>query len=71
MLDAALLGVVAVWDDRPALLVWSGAFVILALGVVVLRRRYRKRLHEIARARALLREELRTVTPRRQSGDPP
>jgi hypothetical protein len=69
LLDAALLGAAAVWEGRPALAAWSAAFVALSLGVVVLRRRYRRRLQEIAHARALLRQELRTVVPRRESGE--
>ena len=68
LLDAVLLGAVALWDGRPGLLVWSGFFVILAGMVVALRRRYRRRLDEIARARALLRQELRALTPDRESG---
>jgi hypothetical protein len=60
-----------VWDGRLALLGWSAAFVALAVGVVVLRRRYVQRIQEIARARALLRQELRTLTPRDGSGGAP
>jgi hypothetical protein len=71
LLDAVLLGVVAVWDGRPGLLAWSGGFLLLAVGVVLLRRRYRRRLDEIARARALLRQELRGVIPRPGSGASP
>lgn len=68
LLDAALLGVAAVWGRRPALLVWSLALALVALGVVLLRVRYLRRLQEIARARAQLRQELRTLTPRREPG---
>ena len=71
LLDAALLGVAAVWGRRPLLLAWSLVFALLALGVVLLRLRYLQRLQEIARARALLRQELRTLTPRREPGDAP
>jgi hypothetical protein len=70
LLDAALLGTLAVWGRRPVLLAWSAAFVFLALGVVYLRWRYRRRLQEIAHARALLRQELRSVKPGHESGDP-
>jgi len=70
LLDAALLGTLAVWGRRPALLVWSAAFVMLACGVVYLRWRYRRRLDEIARARARLRQDLRAVKPPREPGDP-
>lgn len=69
LLDAVLLGAVAVWDARPALLLWSAVFVGLAVGVVAVRRRYRRRLNEIARARAQLRQELRAVMPQRESGE--
>jgi hypothetical protein len=54
---------VAVWDRQPALLGWSVAFVALAGGVVLLRRRYLRRLDEIARARDALRREIRGLTP--------
>jgi hypothetical protein len=69
LLDAVLLGVAAVWGGRPGLLAWSAAFVLLAVGVVVLRRRYLRRLEEIARARARLRQELRAVMPQRESSE--
>jgi hypothetical protein len=52
------------------LLAWSAAFVMLAFGVVYLRWRYRRRLDEIARARALLRQALRSLKPPRETGDP-
>jgi hypothetical protein len=71
LLDAVLLGVVAVWDARPVLFAWSAAFVLLAAGVVALRRRYHRRLDEIARARALLRQELRSVMPPPDAGASP
>lgn len=70
LLDAALLGTLAVWSRRPALLAWSAAFVMLALGVLYLHWRYRRRLDEIARARALLRQDLRSLRPPRETGDP-
>jgi hypothetical protein len=53
------------------LLGWSAVFVALAVGVVVLRRRYRQRLQEIARDRALLRQELRSLTPAEERRDVP
>ena len=59
------------WDGRLALLGWSAVFVALAVVVLVLRRRYRQRLQEIARARTLLRQELRTLTPDKKVGDVP
>lgn len=68
LLDAALLGIAAVWGGRPALLGWSTAFVGLAAGVLLLRRRYAQRLDEIAQARERLRRELRTLTPDEGAG---
>ncbi|MDH4043948.1 MAG: hypothetical protein OEY20_09960 [Gemmatimonadota bacterium] len=53
------------------LLGWSAAFVALAIGVVALRRRYLHRLQEIARARTLLRQELRALTPNNEAGGAP
>ena len=63
LLDAALLVVAGILDRRPALL--GGSVVCLALVVLVLtlRRRYARRLAEIAKARAMLRQELRAVKP--------
>jgi hypothetical protein len=43
---------------------------MLALGVLYLHWRYRRRLDEIARARALLRQDLRSLRPPRETGDP-
>jgi hypothetical protein len=61
LLDAVLLAAAGVWTDRPALIGWGAAFVLAAGGVIVLRRRHARSLAEIARARALLRQELRSV----------
>lgn len=70
LLDAVLLGVVAVWDDRPALLAWSAVFAAMAVGVLIMRRRHLRSLEEITRARELLRRELRAVQPERPSEEP-
>jgi hypothetical protein len=56
-----LLAAAGVWTARPALVGWGVAFVAAAGGVIVLRRRHVRSLGEIARARALLRQELRSV----------
>lgn len=69
LLDAVLLGAVAVWDARPGLFAWSGVFVVLAAGTLVLRRRYVRSLEEIARARDALRRELRAPPPPHPSRD--
>jgi len=50
-----------VWAARPALIGWSIVFGVGAGGVLLLRRRQVRSLREIARARALLRQELRSV----------
>jgi hypothetical protein len=70
VLDAALLAAAGVWTGRPSLIGWGVAFVAAAGGVIVLRRRHVKSLGEIARARALLRQELRSVqAPERKEAD--
>jgi hypothetical protein len=50
-----------VWAARPTLIGWSLAFVLGAVGVLLLRRRHVRSLGEIAQARAMLRQELRSV----------
>jgi hypothetical protein len=65
-----LLAAAGVWADRPALIGWSVAFGLAAGGVILLRRRHVRSLAEIARARALLRQELRSVqAPERKETD--
>lgn len=61
LLDAALLAAAGLWTARPALIGWSLAFVLAAGGVLQLRRRHVRSLREIAAARAMLRQELRSV----------
>lgn len=65
-----LLAAAGVWADRPVLIGWSVAFGLAAGGVILLRRRHVRSLGEIARARALLRQELRSVqAPGRKEAD--
>jgi len=65
-----LLAAAGVWADRPVLIGWRVAFGLGAGGVVLLRRRHVRSLGEIARARALLRQELRSVrAPERKEAD--
>jgi len=61
LLDAALIGAVALRDHQPWLLVWSLVFAALAVGVLVLRRRYVRVLDEVREARERLKHELRAV----------
>jgi len=63
LLDAALLGVAGIWDGRPLLLGASVLCLVLVVIVLGLRRRYVRQLADIRRARAALRQELRSVTP--------
>jgi hypothetical protein len=58
-----------VWTARPALIGWACAFVLAAGGMILLRRRHVRSLGEIARARALLRQELRSVKAPDRSDD--
>jgi hypothetical protein len=60
-LDAALLIVAALVGREPALFGWAAVFVLAAVGVVLLRRRYARRLRDIARAREALRAEVRSL----------
>jgi len=60
-LDAALLIVAAHVGREPALFGWAAVFVLAGVGVVLLRRRYARRLLDITRARAALRAEVRSV----------
>jgi hypothetical protein len=70
VLDAVLLAAAGLWTGRPALIGWGAAFVLAAGGVIILRRRHVRSLAEIARARALLRQELRSVqAPERKETD--
>jgi hypothetical protein len=57
LLDAVLLGAVGWWDRRPGFLIAAAVLAAGAAGVVLLRRRYLAQLDEIARARAVLRQE--------------
>jgi prepilin signal peptidase PulO-like enzyme (type II secretory pathway) len=57
-LDAVLLGLAGLWSARLGLLVWGALFGAGAIGVLVLRRRYVKRLEELDDARRALRGEL-------------
>lgn len=61
--DGVLLGAAGLVDGRPLLVVWAAAFLAVAGLVLVLRRQYLRRLDEISRARALLRQELRSLRP--------
>jgi hypothetical protein len=71
LLDAALLGAAGVWTARPGLIGSGAAFVLAAGGVILLRRRHVRSLAEIARARALLHQELRSVkAPERPEAGP-
>jgi hypothetical protein len=57
-LDAVLLVLAGVWAARPWLIGWGALFGAGALGVLLFRRRYVKRLEELADAREALRGEL-------------
>ena len=71
LLDAVLLATAGVWAARPALIGWSLVFVLGAGGVLLLRRRHVRSLREVARARAMLRQELRSVkAPERPEPEP-
>lgn len=61
LLDAALLILAGVSTDRMALSVWGALCVVGAGGVVLLWRRYLRRLAELDRARSSLRDELRRL----------
>jgi Flp pilus assembly protein TadB len=45
----------------PALLWWAAVLVLASVGVVLLRRRYARRLRDIAQAREALRAEVRAL----------
>jgi len=55
--------VAGVWGGGPVLLGGSVLCLALVAVVLLLRRRYLRQLAEIARARAALRQELRSVSP--------
>lgn len=55
LLDAALLGLAAVWLDRPTLWAFALACVALAALALAVWRRYLRRLAELERARGELR----------------
>jgi hypothetical protein len=57
-LDAVLLALAGLWSARPGLVAWGAVLGAGAIGVLVLRRRYVKRLEELADARRALRGEL-------------
>jgi len=57
-LDAVLLVLAGLWSARAGLVVWGGLCGGGALGVLGLRRRYVKRLEELADDRLALRGEL-------------
>jgi hypothetical protein len=63
---------VGVWAGRPWLIVWGALFGAAAIGVLALRRRYVRRLDELAGARADLRAELGGIarTLHDAGGDP-
>lgn len=61
--DAMLLGAAGFRAGRPLLVVWGAVFLAAAGAVLLLWRRYLRRLDEIARDRARLRQELRSVRP--------
>jgi membrane protein implicated in regulation of membrane protease activity len=58
VLDAVLLVLAGLWSARPWLIAWGVLFGAGAIAVLVLRRRYVKRLEELADARNALRGEL-------------
>lgn len=57
LLDAVLLVLAGVWMDRVALIVWGVLFGGATVGVIVLWRRYLRRLDELDEARAAFRLE--------------
>ena len=58
-LNAALLITAGMIGGEPGLLIWAAVFVLGGVGVLSLRRRYARRLRDIAHARNQLRVELR------------
>ena len=65
-LNAALLIAAGMVGGEPALLIWAALFVVCVVGVLVLRRRYARRLRDIAQARNQLRAELRHLHAREE-----
>ena len=57
-LDAVLLALAGLWSARLGLIAWGALLGAGAVGVLLLRRRYEKRLEELADARNALRGEL-------------
>ena len=60
-LDAALFFIAAAFTGRPGLLIAGGACAVVAVLVVLLWRRYRRTLAELAQARREMREEIQAI----------
>lgn len=61
LLDGVLLGLAGLWSGRPGLLAGAVACAGLAAGVVLLWRRQRRLLAEMAEAREAVRTEARAL----------
>jgi hypothetical protein len=60
-LDAVLLAIGGVASGRPALLAAAGVCLLLAAAVVLLWKRYRRALADIAAARRAMRDEVKSL----------